>query len=383
MKNKALLAILFTISVVSAFYPADKVGFFRSPTLSLPIDTTYVYFIDFKEVTGKGTLFQSRSKEGYPLMYFRNIQTDVCFDGKCRMLNVNLYWNVTGRYLGFELPPGEFLSKTDHDPFTKEEYIRLGNLLADSLSPLATFSYEALVPRPAAEALKVDAISSPTAPYVLDYIVKGAAYTTYKLWHFVYGQSQLEIEQLTIKELSPALLLKIIESADTGDKMWAINHTGGYLLTDFKLQRSIIDLITNQNYSLSERTISTLPLKKGNLDSLQHLLIEKLNTSNYAIKKLIVGKLAEAPRLNAQAIQDLALQLKTMNGELIGNVLDIYQKNNVKEVEIGQVVAELLENENNFISQKAYKFIKESKIQDKVINKQMVRYKLKHNLSKN
>jgi hypothetical protein len=42
-----------------------------------------------------------------------------------RPLDIILHWSISGRYLGFEMPKGEFLSKTDHDPFSRKEYLQL------------------------------------------------------------------------------------------------------------------------------------------------------------------------------------------------------------------------------------------------------------------
>ena len=56
-----------------------------------------------------------------------------------------IYWNITGRYLGFELPVGEFLSKSEHKPFSEEEYERLNDLLADPSLPFGEISFNSLM----------------------------------------------------------------------------------------------------------------------------------------------------------------------------------------------------------------------------------------------
>src|SRR5690606_10087386 len=117
---------------------------------------------------------QVLSKDGIPVSYYRKIITEVCFDDKCRLLKANIFWNITGRYLGVELPDNEFLSKTDHEPFTLAEYNRLNLLLADSLLPLGTLRYEDLVPPPTYAIGKFDAVTGATSKDVLEYVVQGA-----------------------------------------------------------------------------------------------------------------------------------------------------------------------------------------------------------------
>lgn len=382
-KSYALSIILLVMGLFSASQKTEKIRYFHAQTISLPADKIQTYVVDFKDSIGVDTLFQIRAKEGIPIAYFRKITSNVCFDNKCRLLDIILYWNITGRYLGFEIPKGEFLSKSDHEPFTADEYQRMSEILADSLSALRGFSYNELVPKSNPELAKVDAISSATAPNVLEYVVKGAVYTTYKLWHFVYGTTQDEVEKLTVKEVSPNLLLKILESPDLSDKVWALNHAGEYLSQDSRLRTAIFALIDNKDYNLAERAINAVNLKATASDTLQLLLVDKLKKSNYALKKLLLNKLKEASPLSLQVKKSLAQQLKSLNGELVGNVLDIFKKQNVNDVETCRIIAELLENDNTFISQKAYTFLKSLKIQDNVIEAKLVKYKTQYDLNRN
>lgn len=344
--------------ILSTVDASDKIRYFQSPTVKLEQDKIMFHLVDFQEDLGIDTLFQLQSKEGFPTAYYRHIQSNVCFDGKCRMLVVTLYWNITGRYLGFELPKGEFLSKTDHEPFVPQEYERLHTLLADSLSPLGTIAYEALVPKASSDSQKVDAISSPTAPDVLEYIIKGAAYTTYKLWHFVYGITQSEIQQKTLSILTPSLLLQILDSPDLGDRIWALNHATPYFNENPLLTSKVLSLIHEDAYNLSETAIRVLPLTD---ETVQTGLTEVFLKSNYAIQKLIINKLRRMQSLTPSTAYALASSLSSLSGELVNNVLALFQKNQVEEVEIETMVAKLLHHKNSFIADKAYQFLVKQK----------------------
>src|SRR3546814_6858824 len=96
-------------------------------------------------------------------------------------------------------------------------YTRMNALLADSHSPLADFTFEDLVPSVAPGIPGADAVTAATAPAMLDYVVEGAAYTTYRLWHFVYGPTQAKIVRLTEDSLSAELLGMILHSPDRSD----------------------------------------------------------------------------------------------------------------------------------------------------------------------
>lgn len=353
---------------------AEPIRYFRPYTLALPVVKTIPYLVDFEEETGTDTLFQAVSQEGCPVSYFRHIQSNVCFDGKCRMLVATLYWNPTGRYLGFELPKGEFLSKTDHDPFTPEEYTRLSEILADSLSPLGTFTYNALVPKAAVDVQKVDAVSSPTAPDVLDYIIKGAAYTTYKLWHLVYGPTQLEIEKLTQKTLSADLLLKILESNDLGDKMWAVRRVRPFILAHTLLQQKVISLIQDNQYNLSEQIIRELPTTDS---TIQRGLAMAFLKNNYAIKKLIVEKLKMASSLTPEMVALFTSALPSLQGESVASILELLRIKKINDPVTGRAIADLLRSDNNFVARKAYDFLTKQKINDPYIEEQLTRFQSK------
>ncbi|MCE6990162.1 hypothetical protein [Dyadobacter sp. CY323] len=375
--NKCRILFLLTLLALAASgFRSDQPGrYFLSPTLSLPADHVQAFTFDFKDELLDDTLFQTRSKEGFPLSYHRRLKTSVCFDDKCRLLDVAIYWNITGRYLGFELPQKEYLSKTDHEPFTTDEYQRLNALLADEQSPLGNMSYEELVPRPYFTVKGIDGVTSATAKSVLDYIVKGAAYTTYKMWHFIYGPTQERVTELTIKSLSPELIMKILESGDAYDKLWALNHINGHVKPTPQILGQLLRFIDNRNYSLSERAINAISPTDLQSDSVQVLLLSKLNQADYSQKKLLIKKLKEAPFLNADVKTNLADQLPKLSAELVGDVLVLFQKFGVKDLPTYRAVSQLLRSENRFIGSKALKFLQDAGVTDEAISREMAAFR--------
>ena len=133
------------------------------------------HIIAYKDTLSDDSLYLVKTRVHIPIHYFKKIATEVCFDNQCRLLDITVYWNITGRYLGFELPDGEFLSKYDHEPFVANEYERLNELLADPELPLGNISFEKLIQIPEANADSVDGISGATTEDVSKIVVKGAA----------------------------------------------------------------------------------------------------------------------------------------------------------------------------------------------------------------
>lgn len=362
------------ISLLTSCHVYGQIRYLRNSSVSGEKGSTHAYVASYSDSVATDSIYQVLAKDGDPLYYFRNIRTSVCFDNKCRILKCIIYWDITGRYLGFELPKGEYLSKAKHKAFKKGEYKRLDGLLADPLLPLANISYEELAPPPKTNVNDVDAVSSATSKNLIDYIVPGAAYTTYKMWHVVNGSTRKEIEGLTEKKLTADLILKILESNDPADRMWALNHIRGIVVLSADLRNKLINLIQNDNYNLAERAIHSLDSKELESDTLQIQLSNKLKESNYSIRKLIIAKFKEAPSLNELTVENLREILSTKNPELIRNVLEVFSKNKIIDSNTCSIIASLLFTSNNFIAQNAYQYLKHAAIKDAEILELIKKY---------
>ncbi|GEO04359.1 hypothetical protein AAE02nite_20230 [Adhaeribacter aerolatus] len=373
--KRAFTVILVWFLLLCGFQNKGKIRYFQTQTVSFKPHKIVPIIVDFQDSTFNDTLFQIRSKENYPVSYFRKIQASVCFDDKCRLLDIVLYWNITGRYLGFEMPDGEYLSKTDHDPFQPGEYKKLNQVLADPNSPMGTFTYEQLTLQPPKNSPGVDATTSPIPPLVAEHIVQGAAYTTYKLWHFIYGRTQTEVRNATLKALTPTLMKEILASPDEKDKMWALNHINGYVELTPELQNKVVALIDDKNFSLAERAVNAINKKDLGSKTLQLLLLDKFYSTDYSLKKLIIDKLKQAPELDNQVKANLAKSLNQLNGEILSRVLDVFKQHKNLNKETLLSISELLLNENAFISRKAFDFFQNIAVKDQEINNRISKYK--------
>ncbi len=371
--RKVLSLLTVLLILISDLSYSQSRQFFVEPTLSLKIEHKNKLENEFE--AGSDHLTQYLSIENFPVMYSRNFRTEVCYDNQCRLLNVNLYWNVTGRYLGYELPKREYLSKAEHEKFTDAEYNRLGKILANQFSPLGSIQYEALVPNTELTKSEVDAVSSATAKNLLDYVVQGAAYTTYKMWHFVYGDTQQKVIKLTEEKLTPTLIIKILEGPDSNDKIWALNHVKGYVEMTPLLKEKLLCFINNDSYSYAERALNAISSEEILDTELQLMLVGKIQKTDYSIQKLIIKKLMDASHLSKDSAALLAANLDKYSGEIIRDVLILFKKNKVYDSSIIIKVAQILKTENSFISKLAYDFLKSTEIDDLEIKSQLKNYK--------
>lgn len=312
--------------------------------------------------------------EGDPIKYSRNIITGVCIDGECRLVTINLFWNVTGRYLGFELPNGEFLSKTEHDPFSTFEYDRLHEILSEDNSPLSSYSMEELVPEIDTSSNAVDATTSATIDAVLEHIVEGAVYTTYTLWHIVYGPTQNEVEKLSIQKLDANLVLKILNSNNMKDQIWALNKMSAEIEITPDLQNKLMELISGMDVYLAERALNALKPEAID-DEIQKELAKIFTTSGFLQKRLILQKYKESKELNTEVVAILTNEVLNLNGTLTKNVLELFSIHSVNNDETILAILKLLKNDNKYIANQALSYLENLENPNKKIEKSINKFK--------
>lgn len=384
MLSRALLSrqvhILFTYfllvnistSQAQALLPEGK-RYFSTPTINTLPNSVIRHMIYVDSTTFQDTLYQVLDLHDSPIYYYRKVIDNVCFDGDCRLLNINLYWNVTGSYLGIELPQGEFLSKAEHEPFREREYELLGTLLSDSLSPLGDFTYEELVPGGVLSKFGVDGITSATAPHVLDHVVPGAVYTTYTLWHTVYGKTQKEVQHLTKKVISPALLQAILASPNRGDIYWGLQQIRGKT-QEPEIRERILAILSGNDYNLAIAALENIPQEALNDRQFQAEISEILPEVSHSLKGPLLSKLAEATSLHPSSRQAIGNTLSTLTGDHLSKAFDLLRKHDVQDQVVLMEIADLLTSSNTFISERAFNYLNNLHIAVKSIQEKMSKF---------
>ena len=331
--------------------------------------------VTIKDSVTNETVSLRKIKDNILLDYYKKVKGEVCYDDECRLLDIVVYWNITGRYLGFELPKGEFLSKYNHEPFSESEYQRLHTLLADSSIPLDAVSFEKLLEQPRNEEGTVDAVSGATSKSVAGMVVKGAAYTTYKLWNIVNGPTMDFVSELTEKQLTPTLIHRILQSSDNNDKLWALNRIDTTTELTLDLEASLLEIISSDDFYLAYSAIHAIDPVHLNASDLQERLFSIYADVNHSIQKELLKKLMQSPFLSSEVLgasRDLLIQL---NGQQLDDLLKLYTKQGVNDLETFKAVSKILENENKYISEKAYKFLIKIQTDDEFIMESLKVYK--------
>ena len=369
MKRIKYLLLLFLVVVSLSGKKPDQVQYFHAPTFDAKHLENSFELVDFNDTIPNDTLFIVKNETGLIHSYFRNILTGVCIDGECRLLDITLHWTVTGRYLGFRLPQGEFLSKSEHEPFLKKDYERLHELLADPFSALGNYKINELVPP--VDGNDVDGVTAATIAGVEDYIVEDAVYSTYTIWHIVHGNTRKLIENHTRENLQPSLLVEILDSKNNSDRVWGLENLPAELTWTTELEMKLFDLIANEDPTISGKAIESISPAMLADEQKQLQLFSYFDNSSFSSQRKILNKLEKAPFLASTIEFRLAEKLSSLNGSMIKNVLDLFTIHQIKQVESEEIIAGLLDHENEFIARKAFQFLEKHPTDNKKIERQL------------
>lgn len=365
MSKVSIVFIGFAVFLMSAIVsPEREIAFWQEPTI---VYSTADQPLVLEIITGsvsQEAIFLRKTKDNIPLHYFKKVKGEVCSGKECRLLDIEVYWNITGRYLGFVLPNGEYLSKNDHEPFTNVEYQQLHSILADESLPLDKVSFEELLEQPQNG---LDAVSGATSKSIAEMVVKGAAYTTFKLWNTVNGNTMDLVSTLTEKQLNPQLVDRILHSKDVTDKLWALNRLDANNELTPQLETTLLGIISSDDFYLSYSAIKSLSSTHLKSIDLQNSLFVEYQKANHSIKTSILKKLMEAPLLSSAIVKSTRDLLPQLSGQQLKGILELYIKHRIKDMETYSVVANILQNENKFISKTAYDFLIDQKVTDERI----------------
>ncbi|MCW2118922.1 hypothetical protein [Flavobacterium sp. 7A] len=225
----------------------------------------------------KGKLIELQDANGLAFQYYMDVESVICLDHKCKIVQVRLFWDKLGFYNRYEMAKGIVLEKTDGISFNAADYKKLDNILGDRDSSLKEYyqNQRHLASHGSEGLIELDGATGATSGIDENSIVKGAAWTSCTLWHWANGEIFEVIRKETAKELSTDALVQSLHQEDEKYRRFIIN-----------------ELITRKVYDPT--SVAVVLQEIGNVPSLSRLLmdyIEKAPSDVYfdALKKLYVS----------------------------------------------------------------------------------------------
>ena len=374
-----LIILLFLLSGNNRFEKCDRM-IFNSPFDPGKTKIINKVLICFNDSIPDDTLTIYFANADLPIALSRNIQTAVCVDKLCRLLNITLYWEITGKYLGYSLPHGGELTKKEHTPFSESDYARLNEILGDSLSQLGFYTPDEIHPVKQSVA-QTDGISGATIPDLSSWVVPEAAYTSYTLWHLVYGSTHDSIVAYTRNHLlSNQLLINILQNGDPYNQIKALQWISEANLTCNQFIEPALTILHNGNYQSSGQALKFL--KRCTIDKvrLQKEVIQLLDCKDFRIKNIAIEYIRESDKLTQSVAREIMMRLKSDNYYFVNVILTLleerYQPDNDDQLNL----CSLLDSKNENIANRVYYFLLNLPDQSSDLAKQLNRYRRKNGL---
>lgn len=329
--------------------------------------------VNFLDTIPNDTIYVCFSKKNIPLAFYREIQSGVCLEGVCLPVYLNIYWTVSGNYLGYKLGEGEILTKNEHEPFTAHDYKELHILLSDPQSLLANFSIEEMT-QGKADTAQVDGISGATLSNLRGYIVTGAAYTTHTLWHITYGANRDSVLNLSSDYVSLPLLLDMFKSKDMQDKVWALGHVNDLGQEMSQAIPQVRELIKSDNFYIKEKALAALTSLSLPDSLIQRALFETFLESDFGAKRLIVNGLSEYSSLSETVVEKFIRQLPNEKDAIISLVFNLFKETKTVNATAVHQISCLLDHEHNFLSRSAFSYLSSLEVADGWLKEKLDKY---------
>jgi len=369
-----MIALLFLLSGNKNIKTGERM-FFKTSFHPDKANRVNKLFFNFNDSIPDDTLKLYFSSDNLPVVFSRDISTAVCFDSLCRFVNLTLYWEVFGKYIGYSIRDGDELTKKEHTLFSQSDYIRLNEILNDSLSALKFYSLDKIISAKNAVG-KVDGISGATIPNLEPWIVPEAAFTSFTLWHITYGATHDSIVAYTKKNLLFSdLLICALQNNDPFNQIKALEWISATHLSWDQFIEPALNILHSENYNASKQALKFL--KKCNLSEevLQKQMIPLFENDDLRFKNMVIDYVNSSKQLSISAAKEMINLLKSDNYYMVNTVLTLFAKKYHPDYEDQLHLCTLLRSKNINVANRAYNYLFNFSNQSPFIVRQLTHYR--------
>lgn len=229
----------------------------------------------------------SYDADGILDQYHSRIFTPVCEGGNCYDIQIDLYWDLIGRFHHFDTIPGQGLTKLDHIPFTARDYVKLHNILGNKESLLAGYSKEELVKDKRSSG--IDGITGATVQQIKESVIDGAVYSCYTLWHIANGPATDSIQSVTDRSLNRELVKKLVDQEDQELNYFLINRLSNKEFWDYLPE--VMEMIRDGEGYFIKNAIEKMPGELLANNRVQDFFAVHFSEMNYFAQVVLLEKL--------------------------------------------------------------------------------------------
>ena len=309
---------------------------------------------DKSDSLSSGIITELRDDLGMPLWFSRDFNLTVCLSGLCQMLRVKVYWTGAGTYLGFQPPPDEPMTKTDHTKFTPDDYEKLDGILSDSTSVLKRFKIEELIIETENKNKSknlIDAHSGATEPSLAGYVVKDAVFTCYTLWHAVYGYSMERIRSILEQRTDEDYLRLVFERKKPQYILWAIDFIRKHPRYHQTFYPVLLSYINSEDINLSKSALAYFTPALLADAGIQNELARVMQEASIQTKFEILYKFSTLGKVNNDIIADLLGQYENqkLSTTMLGYVCEMITAENLEDARIRMKIQDISKDDNQYV----------------------------------
>jgi hypothetical protein len=310
--------------------------------------------LDKTDTLSSRIITELRDEKGIPLWFSRDLFLAVCLTGVCQMVQVRVYWTGAATYLGFQTPENQPMTKTDHSKFRKEDYEKLHLILSDSLSVLKNYKIEELTVEPekvSASKKLIDGHSGATEPSLAGYVVKDAVYTSFTIWHSVYGYTLEKIRSIIDRRTDESYLKTVFEQKNPLYIWWAINYIKKHPQYHQAFYLEIMSYINSEDNNLSKCALDYFTPAILTDAGLQNELAKVMDASSLQRKFEILWKFSTLKLVNNDIIVDLLGQYEDqkLSTTMLGYVCEMIRPENLEDIRIQTKIQNISKDENQYV----------------------------------
>jgi hypothetical protein len=374
---KTTLFLVILLFLLSGFIISDDPNhlFFNSsfhPDKAVKKQKVRIQFLDSIPDDTLTIYFKNRD---LPSAFSRDFHTAVCLDTLCRVVDITLYWEPTGKYLGYSLPYDKELTRKEHAPFSEKDYSRLHEILGDSSSQLKIFTPADLHPV-RKSVTKTDGITGATLPDLAAWIVPEAAYSSYTLWHLTYGVTRDSLMAYARSHLiSSELINVLLQPNDPYNQIVALQWIEDAKLNSSQFLEPALLVLHSQNYRTAGQALKFLKKFGLNPERLQKEVIPLLDSEDFRIKYVAIEYFRELTTIPESVARQMMIRLNMDNYYMVNVILSLFENRFHPGQDDQKELSKLLAGKNLNVANRVYHFL--LKIPDKSpdLDKQLTRYR--------
>lgn len=267
----------------------------------------------------------------FPVAYASNITTPVCDDTLCAIMHIELYWDLLGNYAGYDTINGPF-TKFDHIEFSDSDYLKLHTLLLDEHSIIRDKEKSDLFDEETYRTSEVvDATTGATTKEIKETVVEGALYSSYTIYHLVYGQISNLIRLDFEKRYADKLQNRMLFSDNPNYQLYALQNLDESEIYEYKSR--LLDMVQtsiplNRFYILKK--MSDKMYMTNDIQNSLTTVIGKLDKNSISI---ILNRMKKNNYITYEAAMNLINEADILSKNQISTLTNLIVENDFDEVE--------------------------------------------------